>query len=401
MTSESTSLIFEKNIKAPVKECFRAFTNQALIEEWLCNSANVDVSLLSKLYLWWNNGYYMVGEFTRVEQDKEIVFTWLGKSDPGKTRVRITFKSGKASTKVTVEHRGFRNSARWATAAANIKLGWETALDNLVSILEIGADLRIINRPMLGINIEEYSPEIAAKLGVPVTHGVRLGGVIDGMGAQKCGLVRDDVIIEAGGVAMLGHTSLSAILQGKKVGDRVDIVFYRGAEKKNATMELSPRPVPEIPGTVAELALAVSDIYARGDAALAQALEGVTEIEASFKPAPEEWNVREVLAHLIHNERDVQFMIHKIMVYEDISFPSNLQTRIDATIAVYSTLADLKFELARAEGETLAFIRCIPEEFTVRKNSFWILAYNLLQANYHPLEHAKQIEDAVAACRKK
>ena len=399
MKSEATSLLFEKNIKASAKDCYRAFTNQASIEEWLCNSANVDASLLSKLYLWWNNGYYMVGEFTRVEPEKEIVFSWLGKDDPGKTRVRVTFKPGKSTTHVTVEHRGIKNSPRWAAAAAKIKQGWEIALDNLVSILETGRDLRIVNRPMLGINVDEFTPEIAARLGVPVTHGVRLAGLIEGMGAQKCGLQKDDVIIEVAGIPMLGHTSLSSTLQGRKAGDKIDVIFYRGPEKMNAIMELSPRPIPDIPASVAELALAVEDIYNRGDDALAQALESVSEIEASFKPAPGDWNVHEILAHLIHNERDVQFMLHKIMVYEDLSFPSNLQTRIDATVAIYPTLSDLKLELKRAEGETIAFIRSIPEEFTLRKSSFWILGYNLLQAYYHPLEHAQQIADTVTACR--
>jgi len=400
MKSETTALFFEKDVRAPIKDCFRAFTNQALIEEWFCNSANVDVSLLSKLYMWWNNGYYMVGEFTKVDQDKEIVFSWLGKNDPGRTRVRVTFKPGKSATHITVEHRGFRNSPRWATAAASIKHGWDTALENLVSILETGADLRIINRPMLGINIDEFSPETATRIGVPVIHGVRLGGVVEGMGAQKCGLQRDDVIIEAASVPMLGYTSLSAVLQGRKAGDKVEITYYRGPNKNNVTMTLSPRPVPNIPQTMAELALAVSDLYTRGDEAIARALEGVTEIEASFKPGPSDWSVREVLAHLIHNERDVQFMIHKVMLFEDLVLPNNLQARIDATVAIYSTLADLKLELKRAEGETIAFIRSIQDEFTTRKNSFWILGYNLLQADYHPFEHAKQIEDIVTACRK-
>jgi uncharacterized protein YndB with AHSA1/START domain len=401
MTGEPTVLFFEKDVRAPIKDCYRAFTNQALLEEWLCNSANVDVSLLSKLYMWWNNGYYMVGEFTKVDLDKEIVFTWLGKNDPGRTRVRVTFKPGKSATHITIEHRGFKNTPRWSKAAANIQHGWEPALENLASILETGADLRIVSRPMLGINMDEFTPEIASRLRVPVIHGVRLGGVVDGMGAQKCGLQKDDVIIEAAGVPMLGHTSLSSVLQGKKAGDKVDVIYYRGPEKISVSMTLSPRPIPNIPSSMAELALAVSDIYARGDDAIARSLEGVTDAESSFKPAPDEWSVREVLAHLIHNERDVQFMMHKVMVFEDLIFPSNLQTRIDATVAIYSTLADLRLELQRAEGETIAFIRCIPDEFTTRKNSFWILGYNLLQADYHPFEHAKQIEDVVKACRSK
>ncbi|HEX7393661.1 MAG TPA: SRPBCC domain-containing protein [Anaerolineaceae bacterium] len=399
MKSEATTLHFEKNIKAQVKDCYRAFTNQVAFEEWFCNTAEVDVALMSKLYLWWNSGYYMCGEFIKVDPEKEIVFSWLGKDDPGKTRVRITFKTGKSATRVTVEHRGIKSSPRWSAAAQQIQHGWEVALENLVSILETGRDLRLVNRPMLGININEFSPEIAAKLAVPVTLGVRLVGVVDGMGAQICGLKKDDVLVEVAGIPMLGYTSLSAILQGKKAGDKVDVTFYRGPEKITTTMELFPRPIPKIPATLGELAQTLEEMYTRSDQEVEHILQNVSEIEASFRPDAGEWNVREILAHLIHTERDLQFFIHKLVVNEDFFSPSNLQARIDAIVVIYPTITDLKLELKRAEAETVAFIRSLPDEFTSRKDRFWVLAYNLLQLNDHPLEHSQQIKDTLDACR--
>jgi len=401
MKTGATTLVFEKDIKASATDCFRAFTNQSIIESWLCNSANVDARLLTKLYLWWNSGYYVVGEFSKVEPEKEIAFSWLGRNEPGRTRVRVTFKAGKSVTHVRLEHRGIKDTERWAKAAVGIQRGWESALNNLVVTLESGADLRIVNRPMLGINMDDFSPEDAARLGVPVSQGIRLGSVVEGMGAQKSGLVKDDVIVEIAGTPMIGFSSISATLQSKKPGEKIEVVYFHGPEKKTTTVELSPRPMPQIPGSVAELVLAMEDIYRQGDEALAQALDGVTEIESTFKPAPTEWNVREVLAHLIHNERDVQFMLHKILMYEDVFLPNNLQNRIDATVAVYPTLADLKLELKRAESETLAFLRTLPEEFTSRKSSFWMLGYNLLQSNDHPVSHARQIAETVAACRER
>ena len=399
MKSEATTLHFEKNIKAPVKDCYRAFTVQVALEEWFCTAAQVDVTLMTKLYLWWASGYYMCGEFIKVDPEKEIVFSWLGKDDPGKTRVRVTFKTGKSTTHVTVEHRGIKSGPRWSAAAQQIQHGWEIALENLVSILETGRDLRLVNRPMLGINIDEFSPKIAAKLAVPIAQGVRLGGIVEGMGAQKCGLKKDDVLVEVADKPMLGYHSLSTILQGKKAGDKVDVTFYRGPEKMTTTMELSPRPVPEIPPTLGELAQVLEEMHARSDQEVEQILQNVSEIEASYRPGVGEWNIREILAHLIHSERDLQFFFHKLVVNEGYFSPPNLQARVDAIVVIYPTLTDLKLELKRAEAETVAFIRSLPDEFTSRKDSFWILAYNTLQLNYHPLEHSQQIKDTLDTCR--
>src|SRR5512135_3363840 len=115
MKSESPSLRFEKMIKAPVKDVYRVFTKQSALTEWLCNVASVDASIQTRLYLWWDTGYYACGEFLKVVPEKELILSWLGKDDPGKTRVRVTFKAIDSGTHLVVEHRGMKGNARWAS----------------------------------------------------------------------------------------------------------------------------------------------------------------------------------------------------------------------------------------------------------------------------------------------
>lgn len=399
--SESPSLRLEKDIKAPVKEVYRAFTKQSTITEWLCNTASIDITMLTRLYLWWDNGYYTCGEFLKVVPDKEIIFSWLGRDDPGKTRVRVTFKPVDSGTHLILEHRGMKEDEKWKSTVEQIRHGWEIALNNLVSILETGQDLRIINRPMLGINMDDFSPDIAAAMGIPVFQGVRLEGVVEGMGAEKSGLRKDDVLVEIGGKPVLGYHSLASVLLGKKAGQKVDIVYYRGPEKHTATLVLSPRPIPEVPTTPSELAQAVAELYEQGDQLLAAALQGISEEEASFKVSLVDWSAKEVLAHLIHTERDWQFQIQKWMLSDDSGFAPNLDSRIKATVKVFPTIPDLTLELKRAETETVELLRNLPGEFVAQKDTFWLLAYNQVQFKSHTSEHAEQINAAVAAARKK
>ncbi len=401
MKSDSPTLRFEKVIKAPVKDVYRVFTKQSAITEWLCNMASIDVSIQTRLYLWWDSGYYACGEFLKVVPEKELIFTWLGREDPGKTRVRVTFKAVDSGTHLVIEHRGIKDTPRWAPSLEKIRHGWELALNNLVCILENGQDLRLINRPMIGINIGEFTPEKLANLGVPASHGILLDGVIDGMGAQKCGLQKDDVIVAADGKAMLGLHGLTPVLNGKKPGDKVKIDFYRGREKQTVTIELSPRPVPEIPATPVELAMAVSQLYEQGDQALEAALEGVSDQEASFKTSPSDWSAKEVLAHLIQTERDWQFVVYRWISGEDTTYIENLAVRIRATVAAYPTVTDLFLELKRSEAETVEMLRTLPENFIAQKDSFWVLAYNQVQFKGHTVEHVDQIKAAVAASRSK
>ncbi|HVP21920.1 MAG TPA: SRPBCC domain-containing protein [Anaerolineaceae bacterium] len=399
MTRGVSTLRFERNIKASVQDVYRAFTSQAAVEEWLCNCAMIDSMQKTRLYLCWDSGYYTCGEFFKLIPNKEIGFTWLGRNEPAKTRVYIRLKRSGLDTQLVLEHRGIRATSKWQAASENIQKGWEVGLQNLVSILETGRDLRIINKPMLGINLQDFSPEIAASLGIPVSEGVRLESVMSNMGAEQAGLKKDDVIVEVSGMPILGYPSLSNILQKHKAGDRIDVTYYRGSQKNTVSVNLSERPLPSVPASPAELAQIVEEMYDAGDSILAASIENTTESDASFKPGPDEWSVHEVLAHLIHNERDLQFGMHKWLVNESFSYPPNIQTRIDATVAVYPTIPELIQALNVAEAETLAFVRRLPEKFTAQRDSYWYLAYNLLQYTGHLKEHIEQIKSILAKAR--
>jgi uncharacterized protein YndB with AHSA1/START domain len=386
-------------IKASAKDVYRAFTNQVAVENWLCNNALVDAVQKTKLYFWWDNGYYTCGEFLKTIPNKEIIFSWRGRNDPGKTRVRVTLKQSGPDTVLTLEHRGIKPTPKWQNAQQEIKQGWETALENLVSILETGKDLRYINKPLLGINLQDYSPEIAAKLGVPLNEGVRLEGVMDGFGAKESGLQKDDVLVELNGKPITGYHGLTGILAKEKPGEIIEVGYYRGKEKKTTSVKLSPRPVPNVVFSLPEMVQIVESMYAEGDQFLADTVGSVTESEAVFKPHPTEWNIREVVAHLIHNEQDWHLAIHKLLADEPFFYPPNVQARIEATVAVYPTIPELMNVFKMAEAETLALLRRLPDEFVSQKDKYWFLFYNQLQFNGHLKEHLMQINDILTAIR--
>lgn len=63
----------------------------------------------------------------------------------------------------------------------------------------------------------------------------------------------------------------------------------------------------------------------------------------------------------------------------------NFQARIDATVSVFGNFPALLDELSRAEAETAATIEHLPESFTVRKNSYWRVGFQLLKTSITPL----------------
>jgi len=403
MTTQTLKL--QRIVNAPLTEAYRAFTNSTALREWLCDAAQADPRRGGRLYVWWNRGYYASGEFTALTPDKKIAFTWHGRGEPAATRVQVTFTAKGNDTVVTLTHAGIGTGKAWAKISKNLARGWEVGLENLQWVLETGQDLRLVRRPMLGINLTDFSSQIAAKLGVPITEGVRLGGVVAGKGAQAAGLQKDDVIVSIGGRKMTGFLTLVTALQGRRAGDKVKVAFYRGNEKKIVTMELSPRPLPEVPATSAALADTMSKTYAEIDAGLAKCFQGVSDAEASRAPAPGEWSAKETLAHLIAGERENHCWIADLINdserwSDELENPSNVPARICATVQVFPTVPALLEELKRNETETAKIIAALSPEFVARKGTYWRLGYYLLQLPNHAREHLAQIRAAIEAARK-
>jgi uncharacterized protein YndB with AHSA1/START domain len=395
----SDSLTFQQFVKAPPAEVFHALTNSTRLREWMCDLATTAPKINGRVYFAWFPGFYGAGHFTAFEPEKTVAYTWFGRGEITPTLVTYTLSAQVAGTLVTLVHSGLGEGEDWERIRNNYQSNWQSALENLASILDTGQDLRITRRPMLGILLNDFNPEIARKMGLSITEGIRLSGVVEGMGAQAAGLQADDVIVRMGKFETKDGGTLGYIIGGYKAGDLVDVEFYRNGVKKTIQMKLSARPIPEIPSTPQGLSKIVSESYAKVRADFSSLFASVSEEAVSHKPSPEEWSAKEVLAHLIHTERGFQTFIQDIVgscepLYED---GDNLPARIAATLQVHPSLKVLLDELYRLLDETVALVSFIPLEFTTRKSSYWRLGYQLTQVSLHIDSHMEQMKTALQA----
>lgn len=392
-------------VNAPAAEVYRAFTNALVLREWFCDAAQTDPRKGGRVYLWWNSGYYTSGEFVALTPGKKVAFTWHGRREPGATRVQIAMAEKDHRTTVTLTHAGIGAGKAWAKATKEFEREWQSALENLQSLLETGQDLRIVRRPMLGINLGVWNAEAAKKLGVPFTPGIRLDGIAAGMGAEKAGLQKEDVVVKMGSVKITGFASVSNVLQKHRAGDKLPIVFYRGGEKKTVTMELSRRPLPDVPPTAKGLADALRKLYDEYNNGLVDCFKGASEPEASFKPAPNEWSAKETLAHFIQGERFNYLRLSDLLneserVYDNFDNFDNVQSPLDAIVHAFPTVSDLLTEYKRNLAETVSIIGALPDKFVAHKGTYWRVGSQLLQSSDHTRNHFEQIRKAIAAARK-
>jgi uncharacterized protein YndB with AHSA1/START domain len=398
----STTVTSEQFIKATPAQVYYALTHAAALHEWLCDFATVAPRPGGRMYLWWHGDFYSAGEYIALEENKSVKFKWFARFEPTPSEVSVMLTPKDDGTLVTINHI-VPDGDEWRQRAQGFKVKWDSTLPNLASVLETGLDRRTFDRPMLGINISDFSPEIAKMLRVPISQGVRLDEVRQGMGAHIAGLWKDDVIVELDGKPITNdYGSLVAALKGKKGGDKVEVVFYRGPQKKTVTMELTKRPVPDISWNPVELAEQVRLKYNDTLSRLEACFKDVSEVEADREPSPGEWSAKKTLAHLIHTERGwIANLDDSVGGYERLSddWGGNLPAHVNATVKAYGTVRGMLDELKRLSVEMVAFLAALPNSFVERKASYFLTAAQMLELESHTILHIDQINAAIAAAR--
>lgn len=395
-----TTVTAERFVKAPARFAYRAFTNSTSLREWLCDVATVQPHPRGRMYLWWRGDFYSSGHYLELEENKRVKFRWFAGIDSTPTEVTVTLTEKDGGVLVSLAHE-VPDDPSWEKPAESFRENWVESLENLKSVLETGIDLRIANRPMLGIVPGDFTEEQAKALKVPVREGMRIDDVVDGMGAKRAGIQKDDVLVEMAGHPITSDfNSLPNAIAGKKGGDRVEVVIYRGPEEKTVKMELGKRPMPKVSFDPLELARQAREIYEPALKKLESCFDNFTDEQAMKRPAPAEWSALEVVAHLIHGERfNSAYLTSLIDGYELVTdgFGTNVTAQVEATVKANPSIKLMLYTLRRTVEEVLAYTELIPAEFTQNAGSYYRFGSGLLQPNFHINAHMQQIKEALAA----
>lgn len=98
----------------------------------------------------------------------------------------------------------------------------------------------VINRsPQIGISGSNVNIAVARYYGLPVTSGVMVVSVEEGSGAENAGLCVGDVIIAAEGEEITSMDELTAVKNGKEIGDTITVTLARANENVDVTITLT------------------------------------------------------------------------------------------------------------------------------------------------------------------
>jgi hypothetical protein len=248
----------------------------------------------------------------------------------------------------------------------------------------------------LGVTAEA----LARQLGLPDgTQGFVIDIAVEGLPAHQAGLQRNDVLVQLAGSKITRVQDIGAALSEHRAGDRVEAEFYRGGELRHTLVALVGRPSPRYPVSLEEVIEDTCAAYAALDAELDASFAGATEADAGHKVTPDAWSAKEILAHLIATERDIQAWITAVAEGHDIRerFHTHNMLRLNAIIAAYPTVSDLVGLLRQEQAITLNLTASLPLEVFERKYLFRLVAGWFENFPNHNQEHFAAIRAALAA----
>jgi len=134
------------------------------------------------------------------------------------------------------------NTAIYSQSGGYDGLGFAIPIDSAKPVVEQLITTGFVTHPWLGISGSTLDPETANSYDLPVEGGAIVSSVIPGTPAEAAGLERSDIIVAIDDTPIASMDELVMEIRKREVGETVVITYYRGDEKREATVTLEEKP---------------------------------------------------------------------------------------------------------------------------------------------------------------
>ncbi len=231
--------------------------------------------------------------------------------------------SGGALVNLRGELIGINTAILAAGGAGNVGIGFAIPINMVRQIADQLIEYGEVRRGMLGVIMQNLTPELAQAFGLDLHQGVVISQVIEDTAAEEAGLKVGDVVTSINGAPVKSASAMRNMVGMLRVGDEMSILVIREGKQKNITAVIRDARDVSLSGTRINQGLAGATIEEKekgGKSYLA-----VTEVQQG-SPA---WNahLREGDIILSVNRRPVQTLkeLQQVVGDKDTQILLNIQ----------------------------------------------------------------------------
>ena len=127
------------------------------------------------------------------------------------------------------------NTAILAPTGGNVGIGFAIPANMIMTIKESLVKHGEVRRGLLGVTTQDLTPELVNAFNLENKHGAAISRIESNSPAAKAGLEPGDIIVAANGKPVTNSKDINNIVGLMQIGDKVNIEFFRGNEKKAVT----------------------------------------------------------------------------------------------------------------------------------------------------------------------
>ncbi|MDE2195890.1 MAG: DegQ family serine endoprotease [Gammaproteobacteria bacterium] len=122
------------------------------------------------------------------------------------------------------------NTAILSRGGGNIGIGFAIPVNMAKAVMSQLIKYGKVERGVLGVLIQNLTPELAKALAIPQQQGAIVSQVMPGSAAEKAGIRADDVIVNVDGKPISGAADLSSTIGVLRLGSRVNLGIIRNGK---------------------------------------------------------------------------------------------------------------------------------------------------------------------------
>ena len=131
------------------------------------------------------------------------------------------------------------NTAIFSPSGGSVGIGFAVPATTIQSIVEQLKTTGTVDRGWLGVQIQDFTPELAASMNLRDTKGAIVADVVNGSPAERAGFQQGDVVVALNGTDVADSRELTRQVAALKAGDRATFTVLRDGTRRNlpATIE--------------------------------------------------------------------------------------------------------------------------------------------------------------------
>lgn len=144
--------------------------------------------------------------------------------------------SGGAMVNIHGELVGINTAIYTPRGAGSSGVGFAIPVNMVKSIANQLIDYGYVKRGIIGVMVQQLTPELAEALNASVREGALISQVVPGAPAAKAGLQSGDIIIKINKEKIKGNSDMQSVISLARVGSKIDLLVVRNGKTIDFSM---------------------------------------------------------------------------------------------------------------------------------------------------------------------